>query len=163
MRSRADARRLGVPSVALAFSLSHGASRLRHPTSRSTSRRLRACAPQAIVTPRFQNCVLNTIGSVDGACTSGGATRTAHHLVEQLDAAHVNAMLIAVECGTTSECATGAPRTTTVWRHCRRALRRYLSAMPAPTGSRFDRVVLGAIRAAHRRRGRARPRPRGGA
>ncbi len=58
-----------------------------------------ACAPQGAIVyfHGFDNCVLNTIGAVNTACTSGGSTRTAHHLIEQLDAAHVNAILIAVE------------------------------------------------------------------
>lgn len=58
-----------------------------------------ACAPQGAIVyfHGFHNCVLNTIGSVATECTPGAGARTAHHLVEQLDAAHVNAMLIAVE------------------------------------------------------------------
>jgi hypothetical protein len=45
----------------------------------------------------FDNCVSNAIGSVDTACTPGGPVRIALHLAEQIDAAHVNAMLVAVE------------------------------------------------------------------
>lgn len=58
-----------------------------------------ACAPQGAIVyfHGFHNCVLNTIGITPTECTPGAGTRTAHHLVEQLDAAHVNAMLIAVE------------------------------------------------------------------
>lgn len=58
-----------------------------------------ACAPQGAIVyfHGFHNCVLNTIGSTDTECTAGAGTRTAHHLMAQLDAAHVNALLIAVE------------------------------------------------------------------
>ena len=58
-----------------------------------------ACAPQGAIVyfHGFHNCVLNAIGSTATECTSGAGARTAHHLVEQLDAAHVNALLIAVE------------------------------------------------------------------
>ncbi|MFO0682164.1 MAG: hypothetical protein U0234_08935 [Sandaracinus sp.] len=58
-----------------------------------------ACAPQGAVVyfHGFHNCVENAIGSTPTECTPGAGARTAHHLVEQLDAAHVNAMLIAVE------------------------------------------------------------------
>jgi hypothetical protein len=45
----------------------------------------------------FDNCVANVMGSVDTPCTPGGAARDALHLVDQLDAAHVNAILVAVE------------------------------------------------------------------
>lgn len=74
-----------------------------------------ACAPQGVIVyfHGFHNCVLNTIGAVDGECTPGAGTRTAHHLVEQLDAAHVNAMLIAVEVAyDQASGATGALATT---------------------------------------------------
>jgi len=85
----------------LTFTLAHGA----FPSSGHPSVAVHvpagydACASQGAIVyfHGFDNCVLNTIGAVDGACTPGGATRTAHHLIEQLDAAHVNAMLIAVE------------------------------------------------------------------
>jgi hypothetical protein len=58
-----------------------------------------ACAPQGAIVyfHGFHNCVLNTIGDVDTECTPGAGTRTAHRLIAQLDDAHVNAMLIAVE------------------------------------------------------------------
>ncbi len=59
-----------------------------------------ACAtPQSAIVyfHGFHNCVVNAIGSTPTECTPGAGARTAHHLVEQLDAAHVNAMLIAVE------------------------------------------------------------------
>jgi hypothetical protein len=45
----------------------------------------------------FDNCVVNVVGSESTACTPGGEVRTAMHLVEQLEAVHVNAILIAVE------------------------------------------------------------------
>jgi hypothetical protein len=45
----------------------------------------------------FDNCVSNVIGSVDGPCESGGASRAALHLSDQLDAAKINAILVAVE------------------------------------------------------------------
>lgn len=45
----------------------------------------------------FDNCVANVMGSVDTPCTTGGAARDALHLVDQIDAAHVNAILVAVE------------------------------------------------------------------
>lgn len=58
-----------------------------------------ACASRGAIVyfHGFHNCVENTIGSTPTECTPGAGVRTAHHLVEQLDAAHVNAMLIAVE------------------------------------------------------------------
>ncbi len=55
----------------------------------------------------FDNCVANVMGSVDTACTAGGAARDALHLVDQLDAAHVNAILVAVEID--FDQATGSP------------------------------------------------------
>ena len=45
----------------------------------------------------FDNCVANVMGSVDTPCTPGGAARDALHLVDQIDLAHVNAILVAVE------------------------------------------------------------------
>jgi len=100
-------------SSPLSFSLAHGAfPGSAHPdVAVHVPAGYDACARQGAVVyfHGFQNCVLNTIGSVDGACTPGGATRTAHHLIDQLDAAHVNAMLIAVEVAyDQSSSATGA-------------------------------------------------------
>jgi|SRR5579859_410388 len=45
----------------------------------------------------FDNCVANVVGAIDGPCVDGGAARVAMHLVEQLDAARVNAILVAIE------------------------------------------------------------------
>jgi hypothetical protein len=45
----------------------------------------------------FSNCVVNVVGSVSSACTTGSPKRSAMHLADQLDAAKVNAILIAVE------------------------------------------------------------------
>lgn len=45
----------------------------------------------------WENCVANVLGSVDGACSPDGPVRDAMHLAEQLDAAHVNAILVAIE------------------------------------------------------------------
>jgi hypothetical protein len=45
----------------------------------------------------FDNCVANVVGSVDTECTADAGTRSAMHLVDQLDAAHVNAILVAVQ------------------------------------------------------------------
>jgi hypothetical protein len=47
----------------------------------------------------FDNCVTNVMGEVDTPCSAGGPPRVAMHLVEQLDAARVNALLVAVELG----------------------------------------------------------------
>jgi hypothetical protein len=45
----------------------------------------------------FENCVANVVGSVDTECTPGAGTRSAMHLVDQLDDAHVNAILVAIQ------------------------------------------------------------------
>ena len=45
----------------------------------------------------FDNCVVNVVGTSPTACTSDGGLRASLHLNEQLDAAHVNAILVAVE------------------------------------------------------------------
>lgn len=45
----------------------------------------------------FENCLANVVGSVDAPCTEGGPVRDALRLHEQLEAARVNAILIAVE------------------------------------------------------------------
>jgi hypothetical protein len=45
----------------------------------------------------FDNCVANVVGATDTPCVDGGLARTALHLVDQLDAARVNAILVAVE------------------------------------------------------------------
>ena len=55
----------------------------------------------------FDNCVANVIGAVDTACTPGSPTRSALHLVTQLEAARVNALLIAVQLR--YDMATGDP------------------------------------------------------
>lgn len=55
----------------------------------------------------FDNCVRNVLGNVDSPCVPGGAARVALHLVEQLDAARVNALLVAVEVEVDMQ--TGAP------------------------------------------------------
>jgi hypothetical protein len=55
----------------------------------------------------FDNCIQNVVGSVDSPCTEGGAPRDALHLVDQLDAARVNAILVAVE--TEVDVAAGNP------------------------------------------------------
>jgi hypothetical protein len=43
----------------------------------------------------FDNCVTNFLGASDGSCSSDGAVRPAMHLADQIDAAGVNAMLVA--------------------------------------------------------------------
>src|SRR5579859_5570593 len=55
----------------------------------------------------FDNCVANVVGAIDGPCVDGGAARVAMHLVEQLDAARVNAILVAIELD--ADQATGDP------------------------------------------------------
>jgi hypothetical protein len=55
----------------------------------------------------FDNCVTNAIGDVDSPCEPGGPPRAAMHLSSQLDAAHVNAILVAVELS--YDMATGDP------------------------------------------------------
>jgi hypothetical protein len=55
----------------------------------------------------FDNCVANVVGATDTPCVDGGAARVAMHLVEQLDAARVNAILVAVELD--ADQATGDP------------------------------------------------------
>jgi hypothetical protein len=45
----------------------------------------------------FDNCVKNVVGSVDTECTPDAGARDALHLSDQLDAARVNAILVAVE------------------------------------------------------------------
>ena len=45
----------------------------------------------------WDNCVTNVIGNVDTACVDGGTPRIAMHLADQIDAARVNAILVAVE------------------------------------------------------------------
>jgi hypothetical protein len=45
----------------------------------------------------FDNCVTNVAGSVDSACSPDGGVRPAAHLSDQLDQAHVNALLFAVQ------------------------------------------------------------------
>jgi hypothetical protein len=55
----------------------------------------------------FDNCVTNVVGAVDTPCTDGGAARAAMHLVEQIDAARVNAILVAIELEV--DVATGNP------------------------------------------------------
>lgn len=68
-----------------------------------------ACRPQGAIVffHGFNNCVVNVVGTVSTACTPGGPARTPLHLVEQLDAVHVNALLIAVELR--YDLATGDP------------------------------------------------------
>jgi hypothetical protein len=100
-------------SSPLSFTLTHGAfAGSGHPdVAVHVPAGYDACAPQGAIVyfHGFRNCVLNTIGSIDGECTPGGGTRTAHHLIDQLDAAHVNAILIAVEVAyDQSSGATGA-------------------------------------------------------
>lgn len=58
-----------------------------------------ACARQGAVLyiHGHNNCVTNAIGDAPSACTPGGPARAAHHLITQLDDAHVNALLIAIE------------------------------------------------------------------
>jgi uncharacterized protein YraI len=55
----------------------------------------------------WDNCVKNAIGAVDSACAPGGPKRVALHLAEQLDAAKVNAVLVAVELAFDTQ--SGAP------------------------------------------------------
>jgi hypothetical protein len=43
----------------------------------------------------YDNCAVNLLGATDTACSSDGAVRAAMHLSDQIDAAGVNAMLIA--------------------------------------------------------------------
>ncbi|MEI7892330.1 MAG: hypothetical protein WCI05_04535 [Myxococcales bacterium] len=45
----------------------------------------------------FSNCVANVVGAVNSPCTSGGPARPALHLAEQLEAARVNALLVALQ------------------------------------------------------------------
>jgi hypothetical protein len=45
----------------------------------------------------FHNCVTNVVGSVDSPCSPDGGVRPAAHLADELDQAHVNALLFAVE------------------------------------------------------------------
>lgn len=45
----------------------------------------------------FDNCVKNVVGSVDTECTPDAGARDALHLIDQLDAARVNAILVAVQ------------------------------------------------------------------
>jgi hypothetical protein len=45
----------------------------------------------------FYNCVDNVLRSTDAECTAGGGARTGLAVAEQLDAAGVNALLVAVE------------------------------------------------------------------
>jgi hypothetical protein len=45
----------------------------------------------------FDNCVANIMGSVDSPCTPDAAARDALHLMDQVDAARINAILVAVE------------------------------------------------------------------
>jgi hypothetical protein len=45
----------------------------------------------------FNNCVVNVVGSKSTACTTGAPVRSAMHLADQLDAAKVNAILVAIE------------------------------------------------------------------
>lgn len=68
-----------------------------------------ACAETGVVVyfHGFSNCVVNAIGSTSSACSPGGSVRTAHHLSDQLDAAGVNAILVAVELR--FDAATGDP------------------------------------------------------
>ena len=55
----------------------------------------------------FENCVVNVVGATDTACTPDGIVRDALHLAEQLDAARVNALLVAPELR--FDLATGDP------------------------------------------------------
>jgi hypothetical protein len=45
----------------------------------------------------FDSCAQIALGSVDGACSTDGGVRSALHLQEQLDAAKVNAILVAID------------------------------------------------------------------
>lgn len=58
-----------------------------------------ACAPHGVVVffHGFHNCVANVIGATPTECTPGAGARSAFGLSDQLDAAGVNAILVAVE------------------------------------------------------------------
>ncbi|MFO0709408.1 MAG: hypothetical protein U0353_06190 [Sandaracinus sp.] len=58
-----------------------------------------ACAPHGVVVffHGFHNCVANVIGASPTECTPGAGARSAFALSDQLDAAGVNAILVAVE------------------------------------------------------------------
>jgi hypothetical protein len=58
-----------------------------------------ACAPAGVVVffHGFRNCVANVIGASPTECTPGAGARSAFALSDQLDAAGVNAILVAVE------------------------------------------------------------------
>lgn len=90
----------GVPSP-LAFTLANGAfPDSGHPdVVVHVPEGYDACMPQGAIVffHGFSNCVTNVVGTVSTACTPGGAARTPLHLIEQLDALRVNAILIAVE------------------------------------------------------------------
>jgi hypothetical protein len=45
----------------------------------------------------FDNCVSNVVGDVDTPCVDGGDPRASFALADQIDAAHVNALLVAIE------------------------------------------------------------------
>lgn len=57
------------------------------------------CAPHGVVVffHGFHNCVANVIGASPTECTPGAGARSAFALADQLDAAGVNAILVAVE------------------------------------------------------------------
>ena len=58
-----------------------------------------ACAPHGVVVffHGFHNCVANVIGASPTECTPGAGVRSAFALADQVDAAGVNAVLVAVE------------------------------------------------------------------
>jgi hypothetical protein len=45
----------------------------------------------------FDNCVSNVVGDTDTPCVDGGEARASYGLADQIDSAHVNAILVAVE------------------------------------------------------------------
>lgn len=95
----------------------------------------------------FDNCVVNVVGSVDTECTPGGPVRGALHLIDQLNAARVNAILVAVELR--FDMATGDPGQLTKAGDFGALLRELFTEHMATVLGRtldvpdFDRIVVG--------------------
>jgi hypothetical protein len=96
----------------------------------------------------FNNCVINVVGSTSTACTTGGTKRAAMHLSDQLDAAKVNAILIAIELK--YDQATGDPGALSQKGRLYALLHELLGAHLSPIVGRaldvpdLERVVIGS-------------------
>lgn len=113
------------------------------------------CVPAGLVVffQGFDQCVSNMLGAVDSPCENGGAVRGALHLVDQFDAAHVNAILIGVQLS--YDRATGDPGQLTTDGEFQAMLHELAvddlsSVLKTPLDvADFERVILGSYGAGY--------------